>query len=133
MKTYTVTNYATELNVPVYAENLTEAEYKAYTTYGLDAVGCNVSCDDNGDFSCTVAYKCWRELLDTTFKGFTMDDVLNHLIVATYAWLNFEHETYERWDYDGKTTVTTLCKAGFDYIHEHDPLGNYMDEIDFRW
>lgn len=133
MKTYTVTNYATELNVPVYANSLTEAEYKAYTTYGMDAVGCNVACDDNGDFACTVVKKAWEEVLERYFKDFTMDDVLNHLIVTSYAWLNFEHETYERWDYDGKTTITTLCKAGFDYIHEHDPLAVKMDEIGFEW
>lgn len=133
MKLYTVTNYATELNVPVYANSLEEAEYKALTTYGMDAIGCNIVNNDDGSFRCTVVAKAWADVLDRYFKGFTMDDVLNHLIVCSYAWLNFEHEHYHGYDRDGEYEGERLCKAGFDYIHEHDPLGNYMDEIDFRW
>ena len=129
MMTFTVTNTATELNVSICANSLTEAEYKAYTIYGMDAIGCNVSCNDNNSFACTVVKKAWEEVLERYFEGFTMDDVLNHLIVVAYAWLNFEHEHYSSWDCEGKR----LCEDGLKYIYDHSSLAVRMKEIGFEW
>ena len=129
---FVVTNHATDLNCPVYAENINEALYKAYTTYGIDAVGCNIS-GDNGDFICTVVRKCWDEVLERYFNDFTIEDVLNHLIVTTYAWINFNHEITHGYDRDGEYTSERVNAAGMEYMRNHDPLGNKMDAIGFAW
>jgi hypothetical protein len=130
---FTAKNYFTDLNVPVYADSLDMAEYMAYKTYGLDAIGVNIVNDDNGDFKCTVAYKVWDEVLNRYFPSFTMDDVLNHLMVTSYAWLNFEHIVTHGYDRDGEYTSERLCDEGFAYIHEHDALSVAMDAIGFTF
>ena len=99
----------------------------------MDAIGVNVVNNDNGDFCCTVAYKVWEEILERYFHDFTMEDVLNHLIVTKYAWLNFEHVVYHGYDRDGEFTSECLCDDGFAYIHEHDALSVAMDAIGFEF
>lgn len=100
------------IKTTIQADSLREAEYKAYQQFGLDAIGVSINSLEDDSFSFTVCKESWEYVLKEYFPSFNMNDVLNHLMVVCYAWLNFESETYE--DYDGKTT--TLCEDGLEYI-----------------
>jgi hypothetical protein len=112
------------------AESLRDAEYKAYKTYGEDAIGLAVQGDVN-NFSFTVAKDVWEMVLKEYFPSFSMADVLNHLIVTNYAWLNFDK--VKSYDYYEDCEVTRLSEDGLNYIHENDKLSVEMDRIGFEW
>ena len=118
----------------VSADSMREAELQSYCAYGMDAIGVNVN-NDEGDFCLTVARKAWEDLLSRFFNGFTMEDVYNHLLFMAYAWVNFPTESGKEFDYeDGEWyEYTRIGEEGRNYLKEHDRLGNYMDEIGFRW
>ncbi len=127
--TYTV-SFENNNTITVSADSLAEAKLIAYLSHNYEAIGMCVK-GENGDFSMTVCRKVWDELLDEQFKGFTVADVLAHLILGEYVWVNFPKETY--FDYYEECEVTSICKEGLAYLKEHDRLGNYMEEIGFRW
>ena len=117
------------IKTTIQADGLREAEYKAYQQFGLDAIGVSINSLEDDSFSFTVCKESWKYVLKEYFPSFSMNDVLNHLMVVCYAWLNFESETYE--DYDGKTI--SLCQDGLEYISKNDKLSVEMDRINFRW
>ena len=84
MNTYTVTNSFTGLNVIVEAVDLEEANLKALLTYGLDAVGCNIVCNNNNSFRMNVCYKAWDDMLKTYCPKATMVDVYNYELAVLY-------------------------------------------------
>ena len=112
------------------ADGLSDAEYKAYKTYGEDAIGLAVQGDSN-NFSFTVAKDVWEMVLKEYFPKFSMADVLNHLMVVNYAWLNFDK--VKSYDYYEDCEVTRLSEDGLKYIHENDKLSVEMDRIGFEW
>lgn len=112
------------------AESLRDAEYKAYQTYGEDAIGLAVQGDVN-NFSFTVAKGVWEMALKECFPTFSMADVLNHLMVTNYAWLHFDK--VESYDYYEDCKVTRLSDDGLNYIRENDKLSVEMDRIGFEW
>ena len=111
------------------AESLEDAEYKAYKTYGEDAIGVNVHGDNCSAW--TIAKSVWENVLEEYFPNFSMADVLNHLIVTDYAWLNFDK--VKSYDYYEDAEVTNLCEDGLNYIHKNDKLAVEMDRIGFQW
>ena len=128
---YTINNHETGIiDNAIYADSLREAEYKAYCTYGVDAVGCNIV-GENGDFTMSVCKSVWERLLANEFKGFTMEDVLMHLKANAYAWLTFGYETH--YDYSEDCEVHTLAIEGKAYLFDNDNLGNYMRGIGWEW
>lgn len=112
------------------ADGLRDAEYKAYQTYGEDAIGLAVQGDAN-NFSFTVAKDVWEMVLKEYFPSFSMADVLNHLMVTNYAWLHFDK--VKSYDYYEDCEVTRLSDDGLNYIHENDKLSVEMDRIGFEW
>ena len=128
---YIINNSETDIiDNAIYAESLTEAEYKAYCTYGEDAIGCNIK-GENGDFMASVCKSVWERLLKDEFKGFAMEDVLKHLELNAYAWLTFGYEKH--YDYFEECEMRTLTAEGKAYLFDNDNLGNYMRGIGFEW
>lgn len=109
---YTITNTETDIiDNAIYADSLTEAYLKALLTYGIDAIGCNVS-GENGDFSCHVCNSVWADMLATLCPTATMVDVFNYCLAFTYKRL-------------GKLTLEQ-AKA-------KSRLWRWMDNTGFSW
>lgn len=114
----------------VEADDMKTVEVEMYDKYGVDAVGMNITGDRN-NFLITVCKDSWERVLKENFPNFTLEDVLNHLRVVAYAWSHFDK--VESYDYYEDCKTTSLCDAGFDYIHNNDALGAEMDRINFYW
>lgn len=125
---YTV-SFENNNTIEIEANSLSEAEFIAYCSHNFEAIGMHITGEDGAFMS--VCRKAWDEMLEKHFEGFTISDVLAHLIINAYAWFHFDKVTH--FDYYEECEVTTLCAEGFAYIKEHDRLGNYMQEIGFRW
>ena len=112
------------------ANDMREVEVQMYDKYGVEAIGLSISGDAN-NFSFTVCKDSWERVLKEYFPNFSIEDVLNHLKVQSYAWLNFDK--VEDYDYYEDCKTISLCEEGLDYIRNNDALAVEMDRINFYW
>lgn len=116
--------------VEVEADDMREVQLQMYEKYGVDAIGMSITGDKN-NFCFTVCRGAWEQVLNEYFPSFTMEDVLNHLKVQAYAWLNFDK--VESYNYYEDCKSICLCDEGLAYIHDNDALAVEMDRINFYW
>lgn len=126
---YTVT-FENGFETTVDAEDMRAIELQMYDKYGVDAIGMSIV-GDNKNFHFGVCQSSWKDTLAEYFPSFTMQDVLNHLRVVAYAWLNFDK--VEGYDYYEDCKTIRLCDEGLEYIHDNDALSVEMDRIGFYW
>ena len=85
MKEFTMNNAVTGIvNNQIFAESLTDAYLKALLTYGLDAIGSNFVCVEDGSWSAHVSYNCWKRMLSELCPTATMVDVFNCELAMVY-------------------------------------------------
>lgn len=109
------------------AKSLDEAYLMALMEFGVDAIGANVRCLDNSDFSLNVCLEAYRR----AFPNFTDKDFLAYELARNTAWVYFDKvTTYDYWE---QCEVTTLDDNGKAYIRDISSLARYMDDIGFQW
>ena len=85
MKEYTMNTSTTGIiNNQIWAESLEDAYLKALLTYGLDAIGSNFVCAEDGSWSAHVCYKAWETMLAERCPKATMIDVFNAELAFMY-------------------------------------------------
>lgn len=109
------------------ARSLGEAYLMALNEFGVEAIGANVRCLDNSDFSLNVCLDAYRR----AFPNFTDEEILAYEIACNYAWVNFKKEV--GYDYYEETETVALCADGKQYIRDNSSLARYMDEVHFQW